>query len=174
MKRVMRIIGTTTLSTACGQLEQSYQDYHCPEHKKDMECPFDTEMSIVGVTYAAKWYGAPGPLFCGPESEYLHVDVGHWDYTYNCHNPWADPPEYCTDYECQKAGKYHNSKPYFRGKRAADEDPDSCYPSIDFCKAPEIICQVKITRSSSGLRGEGVIFTSAMLFVILTRICLPL
>ena len=72
-----------------------------------MECKVDPNMSIKGVTHA-KWYGAPGPMFCGPTSEY--PTVGIWDYTYACHNPWAEPPEYCEEYEGQKAGRYDNSR----------------------------------------------------------------
>jgi hypothetical protein len=61
--------GKYPLSNACGQLNQSYQDYHCSEEEKHMECPVDPNMSIKGVTHA-KWYGAPGPMFCGPKTEY--------------------------------------------------------------------------------------------------------
>ncbi|KAL7464764.1 hypothetical protein ACHAXS_005100 [Conticribra weissflogii] len=158
------------LSNACGQLGQSYQDYHCSDEEKHMECPVDPNMSIKGVTHA-KWYGAPGPLFCGPKSEYPFS--GYWDYGYECNNPWADPPEYCADYEGQKAGRYDNTEPvansagrtdvegccwwgrgviqttgicnfgklnYFLGARAAEEGRPSRYPTIDFCKDPEIIC----------------------------------
>ena len=80
-----------------------------------MECPVDPDMSIKAVTHA-KWYGAPGPLFCGPKTEYPHVGI--WDYTYHCDNVWADPPEYCTVYEGQKAGRYDNSEavPNFAGR----------------------------------------------------------
>mmetsp|Transcript_5452 Transcript_5452/g.12613 ORF Transcript_5452/g.12613 Transcript_5452/m.12613 type:complete len:393 (+) Transcript_5452:97-1275(+) len=158
------------LANSCGQLGQSYQDYHCPEHQRHMECKVDPDMSITAVTHA-KWYGAPGPLFCGPKTEYPHVGI--WDYTHHCDNVWADPPEYCTAYEGQKAGRYDNSKPvpnsagrtdvegccwwgrgviqttgicnfgklnYYLGKRAADEGRESRYPTIDFCKDPEVIC----------------------------------
>jgi len=158
------------LSNACGQLGQSYQDYHCPEHEKHMECEVDPNMSIKATTHA-KWYGAPGPMFCGPKSEY--PETGIWDYNYNCNNPWAEPPEYCTDYDDQKAGRVDNTVRvanrngrtdvegccwwgrgviqttgvcnfgklnYFLGKRADDEGRDSRYPEIDFCKDPGIIC----------------------------------
>jgi predicted chitinase len=162
--------GKYPLSNACGQLGQKYEEYHCPEHEKHMECPVDPNMSIKGVTHA-KWYGAPGPLFCGPKSEYEFT--GFWDYGYGCNNPWADPPEYCEDYEGQKAGRYDNSEPvanlagrtdvegccwwgrgviqttgicnfgklnYFLGARAAEEGRESRYPDVDFCKDPEAIC----------------------------------
>ena len=158
------------LSNACGQLGQSYQDYHCPEHEKHMECSVDPNMSIKGTTHA-KWYGAPSPLFCGPKTEYPFV--GNWDYGYMCNNPWADPPEYCEDYVGQQAGREDNSIPvanrngrtdvegccwwgrgviqttgvcnfgklnYFLGARAAKEGRGSRYPDIDFCKTPDAIC----------------------------------
>jgi hypothetical protein len=158
------------LSNACGQLGQSYQDYHCPDHEKHMECEVDPKMSIVGDTHA-KWYGAPGPLFCGPKSEYPHTGI--WDYTYHCDDKWADPPLTCDVYPGQKAGRYDNSEPvknrngrddvegccwwgrgviqttgicnfgklnYYLGKRAADEGRDSRYPKVDFCKDPQVIC----------------------------------
>jgi hypothetical protein len=73
--------GKYPLSNACGQLGQKYEEYHCSEEEKHMECPVDPNMSIKGVTNA-KWYGAPGPLFCGPKSEYEFT--GFWDYGYGC------------------------------------------------------------------------------------------
>ena len=42
------------LSNACGQLGQSYQDYHCSDEEKHMECSVDPEMTITAVTHA-KW-----------------------------------------------------------------------------------------------------------------------
>ena len=56
--------GKYPLSNACGQLGQSYQDYHCSPEEAHMECKVDPNMSIKGVTNS-KWYGAPGPMFCG-------------------------------------------------------------------------------------------------------------
>lgn len=47
--------GRYPLSNACGQLNQSYQDYHCPDHERHMECPVDPDMEITAVTNA-KWY----------------------------------------------------------------------------------------------------------------------
>lgn len=161
------------LSNACGQLGQSYQDYHCPEHEKHMECTVDPNMSIKGTTHA-KWYGSPAPLFCGPKTEYPFV--GKWDYGYSCNNPWATPPEYCEDYVDQQAGRGDNSEPvanrngrtdvegccwwgrgviqttgvcnfgklnYFLGARAAKEGRGSRYTDIDFCKTPDAICASK-------------------------------
>ena len=55
------IEGKYPLSNACGQLGQSYQDYHCSPEEKHMECPVDKNMEITAVTHA-KWYGAPGEL----------------------------------------------------------------------------------------------------------------
>ena len=57
------------LSNACGQLGQSYQDYHCKPEEAHMECPVDPNMEITAVTNA-KWWGAPGPLKCGPKTKY--------------------------------------------------------------------------------------------------------
>ena len=37
---------------ACGQLGQSYQDYHCSPEEQHMECDVDPQMSITGVTHA--------------------------------------------------------------------------------------------------------------------------
>jgi len=158
------------LSNSCGQLEQSYADYHCPEHERHMECEVDKSMSLKATTHA-KWYGAPGPFFCGPKSEY--PEVGIWDYMYDCHNPWADPPVSCDVYEGQRAGRYDNSKPlanrngrtdvegccwwgrgviqttgicnfgklnYYLGARAEKEGRVSRYPKVDFCKDPGVIC----------------------------------
>jgi hypothetical protein len=33
-----------------------------------MQCDVDPEMSLVATTHA-KWYGAPGPMFCAPKSK---------------------------------------------------------------------------------------------------------
>jgi len=158
------------LANACGQLEQSYQDYHCPEHERHMECKVDKDMSLRATTHA-KWYGAPGPFFCGPTSEY--EQVGIWDYTFACDNKWADPPLTCDVYEGQRSGRYDNSKPvknrngrtdvegccwwgrgviqttgicnfgklnYYLGARAAAEGRGGRYPDVDFCADPGIIC----------------------------------
>ena len=105
---VMDYLAVYPLSNACGQLGQSYQDYHCPEHESHMECKVNKDMSIVANTNA-KWYGAPGPLFCGPKKQY--PQTGFWDYSADCRNPWADPPVTCSVYEGQVAGRYDNSKP---------------------------------------------------------------
>lgn len=47
------------LSNACGQLEQSYQDYVCPEGMEHMQCEVDPNMELKAST-TAMWYGAPG------------------------------------------------------------------------------------------------------------------
>ena len=158
------------LSNACGQLGQSYQDYHCADDERHMECPVDPDMTITAVTNA-KWWGAPGPLTCGPKS--VIPQTGYWDFNYVCDDIWADPPKYCTDYEGQKGGGPNNTLPYpnsagrtdvegccwwgrgviqtsgvcnigklkyYLGKGAADDGRESRYPTIDFCKDPEIIC----------------------------------
>jgi len=171
------------LSNACGQLEQDYQDYHCPEHERHMECEVDSKMSLTGTTHA-KWYGAPGPFFCGPKSEY--EQTGIWDHTYACNDPWANPPRSCDVYEGQKAGRYDNSRAvanrngrtdvegccwwgrgviqttgicnfgklnYYLGARAKKEGRDSRYPKVDFCKDPGIICSSREHKELKWIAG---------------------
>jgi len=73
--------GKYPLSNSCGQLGQSYQDYHCSPEEAHMECAVDPNMSIKAVTHA-KWYGAPAPMFCGPKT--MFPTVGFWDHIYEC------------------------------------------------------------------------------------------
>ena len=100
--------GKYPLSNACGQLGQSYQDYQCSASEAHMACSVNPNMEIKATTNA-KWYGAPGPLFCGPKAKYPFT--GSWDYTKECNKPWANPPELCDDYEGQKAGGNDNTSP---------------------------------------------------------------
>jgi len=113
--------GKYALSNACGQLGQVYTDYHCSDAERHMECQVDPEMQITATTNA-KWYGAPGPLYCAPLSVYPFT--GYWDYNYECNKPWAVPPEYCEDYEGQKAGRYDNSAPV--NNTAGRSDVEGC------------------------------------------------
>ena len=122
--------GKYPLSNACGQLGQSYQDYHCSEEEKHMECPVDPNMSITAVTHA-KWYGAPAPLYCGPKTDEQPFS-GFWDYGYECNKSWANPPEYCDVYEGQKAGKFDQSRPYANTAGRTDVE-GCCWVSIDPC-----------------------------------------
>ena len=110
------------LSNACGQLGQSYQDYHCSEEEKHMECPVDPNMSITAVTHA-RWYGAPAPLYCGPKTDEQPF-TGFWDHSYSCDRSWANPPESCDVYEDQKAGQFDHSKPY--ANTAGRTDVEGC------------------------------------------------
>ncbi len=74
-------------TAACGQLGQSYQDYHCtetidpdtgqPVDPKELECEVDPEMIAVAETHAT-WYGAPPPLFCAPKSKM--PEAPRWNY----------------------------------------------------------------------------------------------
>ena len=73
-----------------------------------MQCEVDLNMEQRASTTAG-WYGAPGPLFCGPKSKYPFV--GYWDFSHMCDFPWKDPPEYCTDYPGQKGGQFVNDEP---------------------------------------------------------------
>jgi predicted chitinase len=100
--------GKYPLSNACGQLGQSYQDYQCSASEAHMACVVNPNMDIKATTNA-KWYGAPGPLFCGSKAK--HPFTGSWDYTKECNKPWANPPEFCNDYDGQKAGGYDKSSP---------------------------------------------------------------
>ncbi len=93
--------GKYPLSNSCGQLGQSYQDYTCEADEEYMQCNVDPNMQLTATTNS-KWYGAPGPLFCAPKSTYQ--TTGYWDYNKECNKAWANPPEFCTDYEGQKAG----------------------------------------------------------------------
>ena len=43
------------ISNSCGQLGQSYQDYHCSEEERHMECPVDPQMTITAMTNAKWW-----------------------------------------------------------------------------------------------------------------------
>ena len=40
-----------------------------------MECPVDPDMTITAITHA-EWWGAPGPLMCGPKS--MIPQTGYW------------------------------------------------------------------------------------------------
>lgn len=94
------------IANACGQLGQSYQDYHCSSEEDiqlNMECPIDTQMEITATTHAA-WYGAPPGLFCAPKTK-LPV-TGVWDQDYWCDNKWEG--ESCDVYEGQKSGRFDN------------------------------------------------------------------
>lgn len=63
------IDGKYPISNSCGQLNQTYQEYTCPADMEHMACEVDLNMEQVAYTNA-KWYGAPGPLYCGPKSKY--------------------------------------------------------------------------------------------------------
>ena len=100
--------GVYPVSNACGQLGQSYQDYKCSAEEAHMECPVNPNMKIKATTNA-KWYGAPAPLYCGPKTDYPFT--GFWDHAAECNKPWANPPEYCSEYDGQKAGAFNNDSP---------------------------------------------------------------
>lgn len=106
------------ISNACGQLGQNYADYDC-----DMACPRDPTMAISAVTHA-KWFGAPGPMFCAPDSQLIALGLstdgttGYWSINKDC---WpypatepdfvlSDEPPYlrptCEVYEGQKGGEW--------------------------------------------------------------------
>jgi hypothetical protein len=109
--------GKYPLANACGQLRQSYQDYQCSPSKAHMACAVNPRMEIKATTNA-KWYSAPGLLFCGPKAKYPFS--GSWDYTKECNKPWANPPKFCDDYEGQKAGGCDNTSPVANSKGLTD------------------------------------------------------
>ena len=109
------------ISNSCGQLGQSYQDYRCSDEEKHMECEVDPEMTITAVTNA-RWWGAPGPLICGPKS--LYPQTGYWNFNGVCDDVWADPPKFCTAYEGQKGGAAVNDEPY--ANAAGRTDVEGC------------------------------------------------
>eukprot|EP00516_Mucochytrium_quahogii_P003204 CAMPEP_0203747564 /NCGR_PEP_ID=MMETSP0098-20131031/2675_1 /ASSEMBLY_ACC=CAM_ASM_000208 /TAXON_ID=96639 /ORGANISM=" , Strain NY0313808BC1" /LENGTH=538 /DNA_ID=CAMNT_0050636017 /DNA_START=131 /DNA_END=1743 /DNA_ORIENTATION=- len=163
--------GKYPISNACGQLGQHYQDYSCGAGEEHMMCELDLEMEQNASTHAT-WYGAPKPLYCGPKTRY--PTTGYWDHSAECNRPWASPPETCTEYPGQRAGKEVTTNPgyasvagrvdvegccwwgrgviqttgrcnigklnYYLGKRAADDGRSSRYPSLDFCRNPNAIC----------------------------------
>lgn len=106
------------ISNACGQLGQDYGSYDC-----EMACPRNPAMAMTAVTHA-KWYGAPGPLFCAPnatlEAAGLMRDgrTGRWNYSHDCYPyPAAeagfstpDEPAWsraeCQVYAGQRAGRW--------------------------------------------------------------------
>jgi hypothetical protein len=109
--------GQYPISNSCGQLKQEYQEYTCPEGMEHMQCDVDVDMEQVVYTNA-KWYGAPGPLYCGPKSKYEFT--GYWDYGYMCDYSWEDPPRYCEDYEGQKGGREVSDKPVENRRNRTD------------------------------------------------------
>jgi hypothetical protein len=106
-----------TSANACGQLGQSYQDYQCPAGEEHMACEVDPEMELVASTNA-KWYGAPGPMFCAPKSKVPKAP--RWNHGKGWCDPNVDYPllqgdaffanvngegsETCGVYEGQKSG----------------------------------------------------------------------
>jgi hypothetical protein len=106
-----------TASNSCGQLGQSYQDYKCSAEEAHMQCDVDPDMEIIATTNS-KWYGAPGPMFCGPKSKVPKApkwSTGGWcsPSSISEWKPWATTDEFyayleaggtCKDYENQKAG----------------------------------------------------------------------
>ena len=107
------------MSSSCGQLGQSYEDYDCPD-----ACPKDPSMDITATTNAA-WIGAPPPLFCGPKEKY--DNLGYWNPMKFCEGPdksCGDQPFY---YPGQTAG-YHfstDADPKYPNEYYANPLPDA-------------------------------------------------
>jgi predicted chitinase len=108
-----------TAANACGQLGQSYQDYSCSAEEAHMQCEVDPNMEVMAMSHA-KWYGAPGPMFCAPKAKVPKAprwNIGGWCSPTDQANwkPWASPDEFyaslasdgkCNEYENQKAGHW--------------------------------------------------------------------
>ncbi|MCB9620694.1 MAG: hypothetical protein H6724_14745 [Sandaracinus sp.] len=106
------------ISNACGQLGQDYGSYDC-----EMACPRNPAGAMTAVTHA-KWYGAPGPLFCAPNATLQAAGLmrdgrtGRWNYGHDCYPYPAteagfstpDAPAWsraeCEVYAGQRAGRW--------------------------------------------------------------------
>jgi hypothetical protein len=51
--------GKYPLSNACGQLGQKYDEYHCSEEEKHMECPVDPNMVSFYGKYSIPMFVLP-------------------------------------------------------------------------------------------------------------------
>jgi hypothetical protein len=110
--------GGYKISSACGQLGEKYADLECAD-----ACPRDPNLEITAVTHA-RWWGAPGPLFCASDRALAEAGVskdgktGHWDNRPDCSPYPAAAPDFklgkeqaferpeCKAYAGQKAGKW--------------------------------------------------------------------
>lgn len=172
------------ISNACGQLGQNYADYDC-----EMACPRVSTMAMSAVTHA-KWFGAPGPMFCAPDSTLIQLGLstdgttGHWSIGKDC---WpypatessfvlSDASAYlrttCEVYSGQKGGEWiwdgsgtsvegccwwgrgviqttgrcnFGKLNHYLGQTHLNTDvypapAKLLYPTVDFCKNPEVIC----------------------------------
>jgi len=137
-------------TNACGQLGQRYSDYTCSAEEKKYECAQDDTMELSATT-SAKWWGAPPPLTCGPNKGKTNT----WNFMSN-------GAEFCgagKDQSCpngagdtdltgccwwgrgviQTTGRCNIGKlNYFLGAGGSQDSP---YPSVDLCKAPNLICE---------------------------------
>ncbi len=107
------------MSSSCGQLGQSYEDYDCPD-----ACPKDPSMDITATTNAA-WIGAPPPLFCGPTEKYNNL--GYWNPMKFCEGPDKSCDGQPFNYPGQTAG-YHfstDADPKYPNEYYANPLPDA-------------------------------------------------
>ena len=113
------------MDAACGQLGQDYESYGVDANGMDnpYSCPKAPNMEVTAVTNA-KYYGAAGPLFAGPDSLfeeagfYIDGKPGRWEYGFHCQGAPATDSNFktpklqawereeCKIYKGQKAGKY--------------------------------------------------------------------
>ncbi|KAL3787484.1 hypothetical protein HJC23_001134 [Cyclotella cryptica] len=129
------------MSSSCGQLGQSYEDYDCED-----ACPKDPSMEITGSTNA-NWIGAPPPLFCGPKSKY--DDLGYWNPLKFCEGTGAKGTEESCEgqpyyYEGQTAGDHVSVRRCNFGKLnkniGAGGGSNALYSDINFCSNPQALC----------------------------------
>jgi len=141
--------GSLPIANSCGQYGQSYQDMHCSDEEKFMECsPYATmEMN-------ANPNGRPvSPFYCGPTEKYPFTGTADYisgrepvDSPVPNRNGRTDVEGCCwwgrgtinTRGICQY-GKLN----YYLGARAAQEGRPSRYPQIDFCTTPQTICSME-------------------------------
>jgi len=138
--------GLYPISNACGQFGQTYQDAVCSAEDDSiaggsMSCSVDETMVLSAHTHAF-WYGAPQPLYCGPTSVY--PSVGYWDPDATCHNPWADPPKYCSDYSGQTSGREVSVKGGFANSAGRTDVAACCYWGRGVLQTPGVCTYGKL------------------------------
>ena len=65
------------ISNSCGQLGYNYEDFHCPDNERQMECPVDKNLNIQATTTPI-YPNAPPPLSCRPRNV-SESYTGYWD-----------------------------------------------------------------------------------------------
>jgi hypothetical protein len=65
------------ISNSCGQLGYNYEDFHCPDNERQMECPVNKNLNIQATTTPI-YPNAPPPLSCRPRNV-SESYTGYWD-----------------------------------------------------------------------------------------------